>query len=174
MNKTAILLLAVILLAGAVIGTTVAYLTTNTGSIVNTFEYAKVTCEVKESFDGKTKSDVKIENTCKIDAYIRATYVVNWVDADGNILPSQPDGYECVINANPDGKWTEYGGNYYYNTAVAPGASTAGSLVNCTVTKQPENPRYFLQVEIIASAIQSRPVEAVKAAWGENVPLNFN
>ena len=57
MNKTAILLLAVILLAGAVIGTTVAYLTTNTSAIVNTFEYAKVSCDVEETFKNDEKGD---------------------------------------------------------------------------------------------------------------------
>ena len=174
MNKTAILLLAVILLAGAVIGTTVAYLTTNTGSIVNTFEYAKVTCAVEEKFDGEKKSDVSIRNTCEIDAYIRAEVIVNWKDSAGNILPSTPEGYSYAIEEHLDGKWKKgTDGYYYYQEAVAPGAATERSLLTCTWT-HPTNPEYHLSVEIIASAIQSQPASAVQQAWGVTYPLSGN
>ena len=167
MNKTAILLLAVILLAGAVIGTTVAYLTTNTDSITNTFEYAKVTCEVKESFDGKTKSDVTIQNTGNIPAYIRATYVVNWRDEDGNIVANVPSGYSYSITENPGGIWTkEKDGFFYYPTPVDPQKETTGSLLTCTWTCPDSEPKCFLHVEIIASAIQSQPANVVTDVWG--------
>ena len=55
------------------------------------------------------------------------------------------------------------GGRHPY--AVGKNESTAGSLLTCTVT-HPENPEYFLNVEIVASAIQSEPVTAVQEAWG--------
>ena len=165
MNKTAVLLLAVILLAGAVIGTTVAYLTTNTDSIANNFEYAKVTCEVKEDFDGNTKKDVQIRNTSNISAYIRATYVVYWADKDGNVVVN-PDGYNYSITENPGSKWVKNGDFFYYPSPVASGGLTDGSLLTCKLTDSPANPEYFLHVEIIASAIQSEPVSAVQEAWG--------
>ena len=171
MNKTAILLLAVILLAGAVIGTTVAYLTTNTGSIVNTFEYAKVTCEVQENFDGEKKSDVKIKNTCEIDAYIRAEVIVNWKDSEGNILPSTPEGYNYTITEHLDGKWKRgTDGYYYYQEPVKAHGATEGSLLTCTWT-HPANPEYHLSVEIIASAIQSQPANVVTDAWKVTIPF---
>ena len=56
-------------------------------------------------------------------------------------------------------------GYFYYTLPVAPGASTEGSLLTCTV-KYPNNPEYTLSVEILAEAIQSVPEDAVKAAWG--------
>ena len=165
MNKTAVLLLAVILLAGAVIGTTVAYLTTNTDSIANNFEYAKVTCEVKEDFDGNTKKDVQIRNTSNVSAYIRATYVVYWADKDGNVVVN-PDGYNYSITENPGSKWVKNGDFFYYPSPVASQGLTDGSLLTCKLTDSPANPEYFLHVEIIASAIQSEPVSAVQEAWG--------
>lgn len=172
MNKTAILLLAVILLTGAVIGTTVAYLTTNTDAIENTFTYANVTCAVKESFNDAEKKDVQIQNTSNIPAYIRATYVVYWADADGNVVV-KPEGYTYSITENPDSKWVKVGDFFYYPSPVAPGAATDGSLLNCTWT-HPDNPQYFLHVEIIASAIQSEPANAVTEAWGVTPPFTTN
>lgn len=173
MNKTAILLLAVILLAGAVIGTTVAYLTTNTDSITNTFEYAQVSCRVDEQFNYKAKYDVKITNTSNIDAYIRAKIVINWRDADGKVVASVPEGYSRQIDGLPGNGWVEQNGYYYWTKPVAENESTGCLLKSCTWT-HPENPQYFLSVDIVASAIQSQPVNAVKEAWGNDVPLNFN
>ena len=165
MNRTAILFMAFIMLIGAVVGSTVAFLITNTGPVENKFAYASVSCEVKEDFNGNTKKNVQITNTGSTDAYIRATYVVNWLDAQGNIVASVPDGYSYSLNVNPDGKWTKMGDYYYYLTPVAPRDSTPGSLLTCTVTR-PENPEYRLSVEILATAIQSTPAKAVTEAWG--------
>lgn len=165
MNRTAILFMAIIMLIGAVIGSTVAFLITNTGPVENKFAYASVSCEVKEDFNENTKKNVQITNTGSTDAYIRATYVVNWLDAQGNIVASVPDGYSYSLNVNPDGKWTKMGDYYYYLTPVAPRDSTPGSLLTCTVTR-PENPEYRLSVEILATAIQSTPAKAVTEAWG--------
>lgn len=165
-NKTLFLLLAVIMLIGVTAAATVAFLVTETDPVVNSFEYAKVSCEVKESFDGATKSNVQIQNTGNTDAYIRATYVVTWRDRSGNIAASVPEGYSYTLTENPDGKWTKgSGGYFYYGTPVAPGASTEGSLLTCTVI-YPANPEYTLSVEILATAVQSNPASAVTEAWG--------
>lgn len=170
MNKTAILLLAVILLAGAVIGTTVAYLTTNTSAIVNTFEYAKVSCDVEETFKNDEKSNVQIRNTGNIPAYIRAYVVVNWLDSAGNIVPSVPSGYDYDLKMPIDSRWVlKDDGYYYYSDPVAPDDATGGSLLTCTWT-HPENPQYRLSVEIIATAIQSQPANVITDVW--HVTLN--
>lgn len=165
-NKTLFALLAIVMVIGAVVGTTVAFLVDKTGNVQNTFEYAKVSCEVTETFTGTSKSNVQITNTGTTDAYIRATYVVNWLDKDGNIAASVPEGYSYTLTENPNSMWTKYGdGYFYYLTPVAPGESTPGSLLTCTVT-HPENPEYRLSVEILATAIQSTPAKAVTEAWG--------
>lgn len=165
-NKAAVLLTAAVLLIGTVVGSTVAYLIAQTDAVENTFEYAKVSCAVTESFNGSEKKDVQVKNTGTTDAYIRATYVVNWLDAQGNIVASVPEAYRYTLTENPDSKWTKgNGGYFYYLSPVAPGGSTPGSLLNCTVTR-PENPEYTLSVEILATAIQSTPSKAVTEAWG--------
>ena len=170
MNRTTVLLMAILMLIGVVAGSTVAYLIDKTGEVANTFEYAKVSCRVDESFDGKTKQNVQVTNNGTTDAYIRATYVVNWLDKDGGIVASVPAGYSYNLAVNPDSKWKEIGGYYYYPDPVAPNGSTEGSLLNCTVA-YPENPEYTLSVEILATAVQSQPASAVTDAWGVTVPF---
>ena len=168
MNRTIVLLVASILLITTAVGSTVAFLTTKTEPVENTFEYAKVSCEVTETFDMNAGRCVQVRNTGTIDAYIRATYVVNWVDALGNIVASDPEGYSYSLTENPDSKWTKIGDYYYYLTPVAPNDSTLGSLLTCTAT-YPDNPEYTLSVEILAEAIQSTPENAVTNAWNVTV-----
>ena len=173
LNKTAALFIAIVMLIGAVVGTTVAFLITNTDPVENKFEYAKVSCEVTESFNQTTKSNVQVKNTGTTDAYIRATYVVNWLDKNGNIAASVPAGYSYSLTENPDGKWTNgTDGYFYYLSPVAPNASTPGSLLTCTVS-YPDTPEYTLSVEILATAIQSAPAGAVTEAWGVT-PISGN
>lgn len=164
-RKTATLLVAIVLLLGVAVGTTVAYLIDRTEKIENKFEYAKTDVTVTEEFTGTEKSNVKVRNDSNIPVYIRATYVANWVDKDGNIVTSVPTEYDYQLNENPDSKWVEgKDGYFYYPTPVQPNDSTAGSLLYCKVT-YPENPEYTLNVEILATAIQSEPKDAVEAVW---------
>lgn len=167
-RKTATLLVAIVLLLGVAVGTTVAYLIDRTKPIENKFEYAKTDVTVTEEFTGTEKSNVKVRNDSNIPVYIRATYVANWVDAKGNIVTSVPDGYDYQLDKNPNNTWKKVGDYYYYPTPVQPGESTQGSLLYCKVT-YPENPEYTLNVEILATAIQSEPKDAVKEAWGVTV-----
>ena len=112
-------LVALVLIIGAVVGGTLAYLAARTDAIVNTFNPAKVGITVEENFNGSTKEDVKITNTGDTDVYIRATYVVTWKDAAENVYPEQPqpeDDY--TIGLNPDGGWYHFNGYYYYTYPV--------------------------------------------------------
>lgn len=169
-RKTATLLVAIVLLLGVAVGTTVAYLIDRTEKIENKFEYAKTDVTVTEDFDGTTKSNVQVRNDSNIPVYIRATYVANWVDAKGNIVTPDPDGYDYQLDKNPNNTWVEgKDGYFYYPTPVQPDGLTDGSLLTCTVTKQPANPEYTLNVEILATAIQSEPTAAVVEAWGVTV-----
>lgn len=172
MNKLAILFIAVVMLIGAVVGSTVAFLVTETTPVTNTFEYAKVSCAVSETFSGATKENVQIQNTGTTDAYIRATYVVNWLNKDGTIAASVPEGYSYDLTENPNNVWAKGDdGYFYYWTPVAPGNSTPESLLNCTA-HYPEGvePQYILSVEILATAVQSTPAKAVQEAWGVTPP----
>lgn len=164
MNRTAVLLIAVILLISTAVGSTVAFLATRTEPVENSFEYANVSCEVTQHRDTDGSSIVQVKNTGTISAYIRAAVVANWIDVDGNIAASVPEGYSYDLTCS-SGSWAQgKDGFFYYLLPVAPGASTEGNLLTCTVTC-PETPEYTLSVEVLAEAIQSTPASAVNEAW---------
>lgn len=174
MNRATVLLMAILMLVGVVAGSTVAYLITKTSDVENTFTYGKVSCEIHEDFTDKThKKDVQVENTGNVNAYIRATYVINWLDKDGNIAASVPSDYTYTLTVPKSNKWVAGGdGYYYYTLPVEPGKKT-DSLLDCKVD-HPENTEYTLSVEILATAVQSEPASAVTEAWGANTPLSGN
>lgn len=167
MNRTAVLLIAIILLISTAVGSTVAFLATKTEPVENSFEYANVSCEVMDT-DG---SIVQVKNTGTISAYIRAAVVANWMDADGNIAASVPKGYSYDLTCSSDSWVQGTDGFFYYPLPVAPGASTEGNLLTCTVAC-PENPEYTLSVEVLAEAIQSTPASAVNEAWSAAVDVS--
>lgn len=168
MNRTAVLLIAIILLISTAVGSTVAFLATKTEPVENSFEYADVSCEVMQDRDTDGSSIVKVKNTGTISAYIRAAVVANWMDKDGNIAASVPEGYSYDLTCSP-GSWAQgKDGFFYYLLPVAPRASTEGILLTCTVAC-PENPKYTLSVEVLTEAIQSTPTSAVNEAWNVEV-----
>ena len=163
-KKTLLLAVSIVLILTAAIGGTVAYLVAKTDTVTNTFEYARVPITVRETFDGASKTDVKIHNEGNIPAYIRAKVVVTWKDATGNVRATKPSGtnYDLKINQSD---WTEQDGFYYCNKAVAAGQDTPVLIESCTMLGDaPEG--YTLSVEIIAESIQAEPAKAVTSAWG--------
>ena len=167
MNRTAVLLIAIILLISTAVGSTVAFLATKSEPVENSFEYANVSCKVTQNCD-TDGSIVQVKNTGTISAYIRAAVVANWIDVDGNIAASVPEGYSYDLTCS-SGSWAQgKDGFFYYLLPVAPGASTEGNLLTCTVAC-PETPKYTLSVEVLAEAIQSTPASAVNEAWSAAV-----
>ena len=158
--RTAVLLIAVLLLITTAVGSTAAFLVTKTEPVVENFAYAQVSCQVTDTMG--------VKNTGTAQAYIRASYAVNWRDGEGKIAAAAPKGYSCDLVKDPQGAWVEGGdGYFYYPDPVAPGGE-APSLLTCSVF-YPENPKYTLSDEVVAEAIQSNPAEAAEEAWGVTV-----
>lgn len=84
MNRAAVLLIAIILLISTAVGSTAAFLITKTDPVENTFEYASVSCEVTKNPE---TGYVQVKNIGTIEVYIRAVYVVNWLDRSIPFLP---------------------------------------------------------------------------------------
>ena len=153
------------------VGGTVAYLSTATGSVTNTFTPTPVECTVVEDpFDqGKStlKTNVSVQNTGKADAHIRATIVVTWQDAAGNVygqVPVKGEGKDYVLEINDTG-WEKGTDGYWY--CIAAGnldTQTAVLIKSCTALTSLDG--YTLNVEILAQAIQAEPDAAASAAWG--------
>lgn len=165
-KKALLLAVSVALVLTAAIGGTIAYIVTKTDSVTNTFEPAKVPIKVDEEFNGTAKSDVKIQNTGNISAFIRAKIVVTWKDTNGNVSAIKPvEGTDKDYTISYGGDWKKVEDFYYYKEAVESNYSTTDLISECKkVGNAPEG--YNLSVEIIAESIQSEPASVVETVWG--------
>ena len=165
-TKQPVALVALLVLLCCTVVGTLAYLVTSTDPVTNTFTPASVSTAVDETFKNGVKSDVKIQNTGNIDAYIRAAVIINWADGDGNVSATPVKTTDYTIKWTKEG-WVEHGGYYYYTAPVAVGALTGQLFTGCELAKGVTPPEgYSLQVTILADGIQSEPADAVIQAWG--------
>ena len=184
-NKKSIIITSVMLLLLVAVGTTLAYIFTETNPVENTFEPSKVSCAVVENGGtpvtgsvtdtGNVKENVQIKNTGDTDAYIRVAVVVNWASADGSCVWAQtPADDDYTITYNLSNGWFNGGdGFYYYSKAVSPGESTSVLIDEAkqllAAPKGTDGTQYYLSIEIVASAIQSTPETIVENHWGVTV-----
>lgn len=170
-NRSFVVLVSSLVLLVGVVGGSLAYLTTTTSDVTNTFTPGRVTCEIIEpgwEQDKTEKNNVTVKNTGNTDAFIRAAIVATWVDSDGNISAAKPEiGKDYTMSLGSD--WTTVGDFYYYKQSVAPQGNTAELVVNAAPIpgKAPEG--YTLCIDIIADAIQSNPMKAVQQSWGVTI-----
>lgn len=176
-NRSFVALAALLVLVLGIVGTTLAWLTDKTDALTNNFTYAKVSCEVLETVNENEtqKTNVRIQNTGNTEAYIRATYVVTYRDEAGNILyETLEDDWKVDLTKeiNTDSWVPGKDGYWYCKKPVAPGKETPalfkapingnGRFLNHGRSKE----QAITYVEILATAIQSQPVNAMGEAWG--------
>ena len=163
-----------ILVLGATFGT-LAYLNAESSQVKNTFTPSRVTSEVLETADGGTKKDVKVQNTGDTKAYIRASFVITWQkevamettnQVANEIYYKQPVATEDYnINLNNTDWFVGSDGFYYYKNPVEGGGVTT-NLINSIAPVSGTTPDgYGFCVEILCSAIQAEPADAVESAW---------
>lgn len=155
-------------IAAGLVGGTVAYLVATSDTLSNKFVPAKVSCQVEEVFENGVKEDVQIRNTGDIDAYIRAAVIVTFLSDDGKVLSASPkEGADYSVTWGADGWQKGADGYWYYKKSVAPGNATSVLLETATAMTAPAG--YRLHIQIVATAIQAQPENAVKDAWGVHV-----
>ena len=187
-----LIITSVILLLLVAVGTTLAYVFTETEPVENTFIPSRVSCAVvengKEPVSGSlvnisdSKNNVQIQNTGDTDAYIRVAVTVNWMNADGTRVwaqkPIQNTDYTITYNLSENGWFDGGDGFYYYSKAVSPTSpnnlteiliSNAALMSGVTAPVGTDNTQYYLSIEIVASAIQSTPASTVSDQWGVTV-----
>lgn len=170
-RKSVILLISVSALVFMVIGFSTSFLKTQKGPLVNEFASSYVTSEVVEEFDNKVKSNVRIQNTGDIAAYIRAAIIVTWKDKNGNVYPQMPvAGTDYTIEFSNNGWDIETSDGYYYYTKPVASKDYTEVLINEVKPVDSKTPEgYRLSVEILGDAIQSLPTKAVESSWGVTV-----
>lgn len=157
-------LIALVLIICVAVGGTIAYIVTQTDKVENKFTPADVQIAIEEDFNGTVKSSITVQNVDdakNVPCYIRVKLVSNMQDADKNVIGS------AAINSFKLGdNWFDGGdGCYYYKDVVAVGDSTANLLADgskITLTNGQV-------VEVLAEGIQATPIDAVKAAWGDDI-----
>lgn len=157
-RKSGLLFLAAgVLLVCLGAGGTAAWFHTKAPALVNHLETGSVACRVEENFDPDTgvKEQVRVENTGTVTAYLRVALVYNRLE-DGTVV----SGRQVPEDALRLTGWLRGADGFYYWTApVAPGASTGVLIPSLTLAAGEE-------LQVIASAIQADPEEAVESAWG--------
>ena len=170
LNKLQLLILSLLVVTTVTVGGTVAYLTTKTEPVTNTFTPSKVTGEVTEEFDGTVKKNIQVENTGDIAVYVRVKLVTYRVNDAGDHI----GGVATIPGFTLGTDWVEYNGYYYYTVPVEPGNSSS-SLTDengITLQKYEDADGGKQVIEVMAEMIQSVPDTAVKEAWGVKIAPN--
>ena len=193
-NKKLIVVTALALLLFVTVGSTLAYIFTQTNPVVNTFTPSKVSCAVVENSEaqisggiqntGDKKSNVQIKNTGDTDAYIRVAVVANWVNADGTRVGAQKpiENKDYTITLGSAVKWARGAdGFYYYCEDISPNNLTELLITEAklkdgvTAPLGTDGTQYHLSLEIVASAIQPKPDYVVENEWSnEMVSIDSN
>ena len=177
-RKQQSLIIAVVAILCSIIAcATIAFVFTSTKPLENTFTDAYVACDVLETFDGTTKTDVTIKNTGEVQSYIRAKVVVTWMSDDKTkVTALKPiDDTDYIITyadeTNAATNWEKGSDGYwYYKLPVNVGKETEKLIESCSLKYGITSPDgYYLSVEIVASSIQSTPPRVVTEQWDSGV-----
>ena len=162
LRKTLLMVLALsLVLTLSLVGAMFAYMYKQTGSVTNTLVPANVACQVFEKFSGNTKTEIKVENTGNIDAYLRVRMVSYWVNDKGEIMPKESVMPAYAVSSD----WIAQGNHTYcWKTPIAPGGLTP-NLLTSSITLGVSEEGYRQVVEVFAEAIQAEPLKAVEEAW---------
>lgn len=115
---------AAALVTVAAVGVTLAFMFKK-ANVKNTFVPAEVSCTAYEKLDGEDiteatakggeKSDIRVENTGKVNEYLRVRLVSYFADAEGNVTGAEPSVYpDITLN---DG-WIAGSNHTYYYTGA--------------------------------------------------------
>ncbi len=167
-KKAVAFLVLTVVLSVAIVGSTLAYIFVKTNELNNTFTPG----EVDISISGSTITNV--EDT---DVYVRAAVVVTWVNDNGtpddktddvflSTMPVEGTDEDYTITYNTDANWAKGSdGFWYYKEPISKGESVTLISEENGVTANTTMDGYTLTVQVLSSAIQATPTEAVTGAW---------
>lgn len=163
-------LVILVLVLALAVGGVYSYMFARTEDAANELTPATVSCTVDETFKDNKKSSITVQNTGKVDAYLRVRLVTYWVN-DAEEIVAKPSAGLTVNVA--DGWLAGTDNTYYYRRPVKPGETT-DNLLKDVITLVSED-GYKQVIEVFAEAIQALGttdegnVPAVEDAWGVTV-----
>ena len=164
-KKAVAYLVLTVALSVAIVGTTLAYIIVKTNELNNTFTPG----EVEITMTGST-----IKNVQDTDVYVRAAVVVTWVNDNGtpgdktddvilSTMPVEGTYKDYTITYHTDANWVQGSDTFwYYKEPISKDESV--TLID-GVTANTTMDGYTLRVQVISSAIQAEPADAVTGAW---------
>ncbi len=170
-----LLIVLIALTTAAAVGVTLAFMFKKAEK-TNIFVSGQVACTVHEKMDGAKvtgnsaagsgKSEIRVENTGNVKAFIRIRLISYYADAVGNIVGMVSSEIPVLTLKNG---WIA-GENYtfYYLFPIEPGVMT-GILCEPVVlgqTQLTDGTEVYQVLEVFAEAIQAEPATAVREAWG--------
>lgn len=184
-----VLVIAAALALVTAIGGTMAWLTTHSEGLTNTFTPAKIEGKVKETFENPfdTKSNVYIQNTSDVPVYVRVALVPTWVMEENNkfVPVAEPVGNDDVIIDTKewksfvpaaDSNWVQGNDGYYYYTKPLAAKDSDGSTTPYLFNVANAVPKdgYHMNLQVLLQMIQAEPASAVTQAWGVTVDADGN
>lgn len=164
--NVSVLSVSVLLMLVLVIGGTLAWLSTQTEKIENTFTATYVPNTPEEEYENNVKRSIVVKNDGNIDVYVRVKLVTYRVNDK-----SEPIGGTAEIPEFRLGeRWVEYNGYYYYTTPVAPNGKTGNLIADANsgieLQEYTDADGGKQVIEVISESIQSVPEKAIGEAWG--------
>lgn len=183
--KSKAFIISLIMILFVSVGTTMAYLIDSTDPVTNKFIPSTISVMVEENIDGSVKNNVTLRNTGNTKAFVRAAVVVTWQSEDGKVSGQMPiEGTDYVLDWKDQthlngSNWKKGTDDFYYylkalegdpdGTGEKKGGSTTVLFTKCQIKDGATVPDgYSLNVEIIGSAIQAAPDNAVEEAWSNS------
>ena len=175
LRKSVKLVLSLLMIICITVGGTLAYLSVQTGPVVNTFSPSQVSCNVVEEYENSTKKSIQVENKSDIKAFIRVKLVTYRVNNSGQHIGgvAVDPVFECGEG------WFKASGYYYYKYPVEPHNSSNDDLTENLLGKEISLSGNYTDadggkqlIEVMAEAIQAQPSNAVTQVWSIQVDDN--
>ena len=180
------LVIAAALALVTAIGGTMAWLTTHSEGLTNTFTPATISGNILEgengfTFDGNTKESVRIKNTSDVPVYVRVALVPTWVNAAQEPMaePCSLDDLDITWGDNKETDWFVKDGYYYYKTPVSADGETSVLIQSATVKADKTPAGCNMNLQVLLQMIQAEGVNAggkkpVELAWDVTVNADGN
>ena len=171
LNKKTIIMIFSVIFISIFIGLTggiYSVLKEQSEEVLNTFRLGSVSCKVEESFDGNIKENVSVKNTSGVAVFIRSKIIVTWMSSNGESVYSEAPVFDkdYIMEINTDDWFLGTDGYYYFNNEVNSGSNTSALIKEAKVKDGADSPEdFYLSIEIISSAVQAKPSDAVSKVW---------
>lgn len=142
-NKKKLIAIIILVLVINVVGSTIAYFTSNV-EFTNIFNLGTYKIVTTEEFTSPTnwapgqsiKKTIVSKNEGTIPAAVRASITEQWLDEENNDITNQVESGTAIINLANTNNWQKEGNYYYYKYPLKPGEATTTFIKSVTLNPE--------------------------------------